>query len=298
MHYGSAIRAHTVLSFSTLAFCLLLPWLPQNTANGAEAPEELLLRIIDAHKRLATEEVFLAQAKMLGAYLEAAGSLDQNSKRAIYTKVLDILKTIEISKSQASESPRKADRGSDPRKSRSAPAASKNTYEPGGAILEIFRSDSIEMVPDLPIMRTYWNRVLAYSDKDCILPERAAEIGQRSPYVARFSFCFEAKQSGQYGFTLVDIVNQKGQSRFWADRKTAIAQKLAVGGVDVAVMHREPTAQGVCSLKKGIHRIEFWFTDYVETTGFRQPRGFEVRVLTPDAFDAVPISAEMMLLKK
>lgn len=171
---------------------------------------------------------------------------------------------------------------------------SKSIYEAGEALLEIFKADSIEKLPDLPVIRTYWKRDLAYSG-GFLIPDRISEIGRGSLYIAKFSFYYEAHQTGKYGFT---VVNKRHFSHTdFAFGEKGNAFKLTIGGVDVVDIVREKVGQGVCNLKKGFHRVEFWYVDKVETTvSYRT--GFEVRVLAPDAFDAVPLTKEMMLLKR
>lgn len=56
--------------------------------------DQMLLEIMDLHTRLATNDVFLAQAKMLGVYLEAAQPMDEAEKTGIYRGVLNILQKI------------------------------------------------------------------------------------------------------------------------------------------------------------------------------------------------------------
>ena len=83
---------------------------------------------------------------------------------------------------------------------------------------------------------------------------------------------------------------------------------LKIGGVTIMeTALRKPICQGVCNLEKGFHRIEFWLGALTEEKWLKKWEGifserslaaFQVKVLTPDAFDAVPITKDMMLLKK
>jgi hypothetical protein len=166
---------------------------------------------------------------------------------------------------------------------------------PGAALLEVFKADSMETIPELPVIRTYWRRDLAYTG-GFLLPDRYSEIGKNgAPYVARFSFYYEAKESGDYGFTLL---NERELTR-------RSACKLTVGGVDVVKASQEPSTQGVCKLVKGFHRVEFWLLSRI-TTSYQPPgvdvlanRGtsFEVKILVPNALDSVRLTKETMLLK-
>jgi hypothetical protein len=295
------------LSFST---CTARAESPQKSSD------QLLSEIMDMHSDLVTNEIFLAQAKMLGAYLEAAKSSDEPKKVEIYTKVLNILKKIKASSISGSTV-------SEPNNTEAAVLAKSpvkekqealTKYIPGAALLEIFKTDSIDKVPDLvPIIRTLWKQNLACTwsgnlnnpqeNKKCpwltscqipgtpwyymfLVPQRWDEIGAGNSYVARFSFYYEAKQSGKYGFNIMHGDN---------------ACKLTVGGVDIAKAQiSEPAVQGVCSLEKGFHRVEFWLVSGFVNLGQGHSSGplFAVKVLAPDAPDAVPITKDMMLMKE
>ena len=171
----------------------------------------------------------------------------------------------------------------------------KSVYELGAALLEIFKpkgngANSLENLPDLPVIRTYWKRDLVCSDR-FLLPDRASEIGRNAAYVAKFSFYYEAKQAGKYGFTIQQGQDLSGMSRC----------RLTIGGVEIVKSGQEPVCQGVCNLEKGFHRIEFWlFAGGGPFAGFWgiTPATFRVKILTPDAFDAVPLTKDMMLLRK
>jgi len=187
------------------------------------------------------------------------------------------------------------------------PEQGESTYKPGAALLEIFKTDSIDKVSDLvPVIKTFWKQNLActwsgdpwdrenpwlvhknYGDV-FLLPERAREIGATpgyvytAPYIARFSFYYEAKQSGKYGFNIIHGKN---------------ACKITIGGVDIIKAQTIDSAtQGVCNLEKGFHRIEFWLVSNIHA-GKGSPY-FTVTVFTPDASDAVPITKDMLLMKE
>jgi len=165
----------------------------------------------------------------------------------------------------------------------------RRIYEPGAALLEIFKSDSIENIPALPITRTYWDRDLVCTG-NYVLPARIQDIGIGTTYVAKFSFYYEAKQPGVYGFTLI---------RSSIDSK----YKLVVSGVAVVVMKERErvatsTAQGVCNLQRGFHRVEFLFLSRASKSRYGNNAGFQVKILPVGVFDAVPITKSMMLLIK
>jgi hypothetical protein len=266
---------------------------------GQKTAEQLLLEIMDLHAQLVTNDVFLAQAKMLGAYLESAQPMDEAKKADIYTKVLDMLLKIKDAGVQAPASP--AQEKATPEQKRVVQEQEdKSIYVPGAALLEIFKADSIETIPSLPVIRAYWRRDLAYTG-NFLLPDRFSEVGQGSRYVARFSFYLEAKEAGDYGFTVTHNEQQN-------------ACKVTIGGVDIVKSSREPSGQGVCTLKPGFHRVEFWLVSAVDSgyraeddgasnTGpaFRLRRrndaAFGVKVLVPNALDAAALTKNMMLLK-
>ncbi len=262
---------------------LLLSW---SCAAGTEqaqveqkSSEQLLLAIVDLHSRLVTNDVFLSQAKMLGAYLESAQPMEESKKAAIYRSVLGMLEKIKESNARAAVAPAqekvKAEQKSPATQRPDGPVK----YTRGIALLEIFKGNSLSQLPDVPVIRTYWKQGLAY--RGFPLPGRVDEVGNQ--YVARFTFFYEAKQSGKYSFTGVS----HGIDGFI----------LRVGGVDVlksssgiGVFGGSGVTQGICDLEKGFHRVEFWAIDnaYYE--------GFEIKVLPAGEFDTVPFTQDMMLL--
>ncbi len=196
-------------TIKSLALALTIPLILMLFAADAEcaqasqkSSDELLLEIMDLHSELVTNEIFLAQAKMLGAYLEAAQPLEESKKIKIYAKVLNILSKIKTSQIEIKEIADEPESVAEQKPLEEEKQEAKSVYEPGAALLEIFRVDpKTGEHPDLPIIRTYWKRDLAYSGV-FLLPDRLSEIGKNSPYAAKFSFYYEAKKSGRYGFTL------------------------------------------------------------------------------------------------
>jgi len=278
----SAIQIVLIIPLVFLLFAANTECLQANQKSS----DELLLEIMDLHSDLVTNETFLAQAKMLGAYLEAAQPLEEVKKIKIYTKVLEILTKIHESGAQIPPKPSQKE-GEVKQKTLEGEQKGKIVYEPGAALLEIFKIDpNKKEIPDLPVIRTYWKRDLAFSG-DFLLPDRRSLIG-KSPYIAKFSFYYEAKKSGKYGFTIVH------------DQKNGCG--LKIGDVEVVnAPPKEPSAQGVCNLKKGFHRVEFMMGSGLPHYAYGTPIHnaiFQVMILTPDAFDAMPLTKDMMLLKK
>jgi len=290
------LRKPTTIKFIALALTVPLILMFFADAECAQAGQkssvELLLEIIDLHSELVANDTFLAQAKMLGAYLEAAQPLDESKKIKIYSKVLNILSKIKALPIEIQAIAAEAESAAQQKPLEEEKQQAKSVYEPGVALLEIFKIDpDRKEIPELPVIRTYWKRDLASLERVCVLPDRVLEIGERSLYASKFSFYYEAKQSGKYAFTVLD----KRKRTFL--RGPTFGAQLLIGGTEIIKAVNQPVSQGLCNLKKGFHQIEFWFADQV---GFpaSDPRGFEVRVLAPDAFDAVPITKDMMLLKK
>ena len=187
----------------------------------------------------------------------------------------------------------------------------ENIYEPGAALLEIFKTDSIDKVSDLvPVIRMLWKRNLAcvYSGSWAnqrenpwfvesgamppfsvafLVPERYADIGLKNPYIARFSFYYEAKQSGKYGF---NVQHSRNACMLTIGESTIVTAPCPRGDFDNGT-----TEQGVCKLEKGFHRVEFWLISSLDAV--RNNPYFAITVLTPDGFDAVPITKDMLLMK-
>lgn len=262
---------------------------------------ELLIQIMDLQKELAVNEKFQSQAKMLGEYIESARSAEESEKIEIYTKVLDILTKIKTASVASSVQP---DRSVQSLSAEKAEKQDKIIYEPGAALLEIFKAESLDNIPDLPVIRTLWKRDLScwsdpydrespwrinksYNDA-FLIPERAYELGAKpgyeftAPYVARFSFYYEAKESGKYSFTIMHSNN---------------ICELRIGSISVVEAHiGQPAAQGICKLEKGFHRVEFYLVSNIYTGRGFNPY-FTVKVLTPNAFDAQLITKDIMLMK-
>lgn len=246
--------------------------------TGQQRSDQLLLEIMDMHTQLATNEVFLAQARVVAAYLEAAHESDEAMKVEIYGRVQKLLSKIQLAAARDSQEPKELKPDSEMTSPQAQPDESATTYKRGQALLEIFKGNSMSQLPELPVIRTYWKQGLACNGFP--VPGRENEVG--TPYVAKFTFWYEAVQPGTYGFTLMP-----GYAR-------VEALILRIGGVDIVKTSRE-VEQGVCKLEKGFHRVEFWA---VGVNAHRRDSLFQVKILIPGALDAVPFTQDMMLLKK
>ncbi len=297
MNVTKTTRIHSITLALSFPLVLMLFAADAECAQAVQKSSvELLLEIMDLHSELVINKTFLAQAKMLGAYLEAAQPLEESKKIKIYVKVLNILSKIKTSPIEIKEIADEPESVAEQKPLDEEKQEAKSVYEPSAALLEIFKIDPDKQeIPDLPIIRTYWRRDLACSQRICLLPERASEIGRGSYYAAKFSFYYEAKQSGKYGFTIVNMRRSSYTDFSFGVKGNAF--KITIGGIDIVKVGREPMGQGVCNLTKGFHRVEFWFADKVGAPA-SYPRGFQVKVLAPGAFDAVTITKDMLLLKK
>ena len=299
----------SIVNSITLILVLVLTSLFFTTSAFAQKEQrkssELLIQIIDIQIELAVNEQFQSQAKMLGEYLESARSADESQKIEIYTRVLDILTKIKITTVTSSVQP---DKGIQSVSAEKTEKQDKIIYEPGAALLEIFKAESLDNIPDLPVIRTLWKRDLTcWGDRQdrenpwrinksyfgaFLIPERAFELGAKpgyefsAPYVAQFSFYYEAKESGKYSFTIMHSNN---------------ICELKIGDISVVnAQIGQPAAQGICKLEKGFHRVEFYLMSNIYDSGSWMAGAdsyFTVKVLSPNAFDAVPITKDMLLMK-
>ena len=300
MNVTKTTRIHSLTLALSFPLVLMLFAYAECAQAGQKSSDELLLEIMDSHIELITNEIFLAQAKLLGAYVEAAQELEEAKKIKVYEKVLNILTKIKNSPIKIKEIADESESVAEQKPLEAEKQKAKSVYEPGAALLEIFKltgnETSLENIPELPIIRTYWKSGLACS-ADFLLPERLEEVGEGSAYVGKFSFYYEAKQTGKYGFTIQH------------NRNNACVLKIGGSNIVEAVPKKRgfwssesgSVQQGLCNLKKGFHRVEFWLVSLARSMPHINPPGsavFQAKILTPDAFDAVPITKDMMLLKK
>ena len=296
MNVTKTTRIHSMTIALSFPLVLMLFAADAECAQASQKSSvELLLEIMDLHSELVTNKTFLAQAKMLGAYLEAAQPLEESKKIKIYSKVLNILSKIKTSPIEIKEIADEPESIAEQKPLDEEQQEAKSVYEPGAALLEIFKIDpDKQVIPDLPVIRTYWKRDIAYSGS-FPLPDRASKIGRNSPYVAKFSFYYEAKKSGKYGFTVTHFCGSGTLSR------SLNSCKLTIGNVDIVEVSSEPVGQGVCDLKRGFHRVEFLLISkvpYWQDVPGKQMANFNVEIMAPGVFDAVPLTKDMMLLKK
>ena len=213
---------------------------------------------------------------------------DETAKIKIYSKVLDILTKFGDTSDQVSTAPLLTENTTRIQtKLPDQEQSSKTIYEPGAALLEVYKADpQANNLPELPVIRTYWKRSLVHNG-GFLLPNRVADIG-KSKYAARFSFYYEAEVSGKYAFTVL--------------QGSSCGSVVTVGGTNIlmAPMGKQSSAQGVCDLKKGFHQVEIVFGCENRHHGgnyYAWQYTFEVKILTPHGFDAVTITPDMMLLK-
>jgi len=262
---------------------VLFPWSlaagAEEGQTGQQRSDQLLLEIMDMHTRLATNEVFLAQAGVVATYLEAAHESDEPMKIEIYGRVQKLLSKIQLAAARDSQEPKelKPDSGKPSAQAQSDEGAT--TYKRGQALLEIFNGESLSQLPELPVIRTYWRQDLAC--KSFPVAGRQNEVGR--DYVAKFTFWYEAVQPGKYSFTLAKLF-----FNVFSGMSDCI---LRIGGVDV-VKSSGGAEQGVCTLEKGFHRVEFLVIIHGDEPNF------QVKILVPGALDSVPFTQDMMLLKK
>lgn len=122
---------------------------------GQQRSDQLLLEIMDMHTRLATNEVFLAQAGVVAAYLEAARESDEAMKIQIYGRVQKLLSRIQIGAARDSQKPKELKPNSAKKSAQTQSEEVATTYKRGQALLEIFKGKSMSQLPELPVIRTY-----------------------------------------------------------------------------------------------------------------------------------------------
>ena len=178
-------------------------------------------------------------------------------------------------------------------------------YAQGAALLEVFKTGSPDTIPHLePVLTVPWMHELAckppksgdniwqvrsgYSDA-FLVPECAPGLGARPgseysfPYVAQITFYYEVKESGKYTFTV------------WHGRNDFM---LTIGDFLIANLSPDqPTAQGMCELKQGLHRAVLWLISNIYSGDSKHDPYFEVKVLTPKASAAVPVARDTMFVK-
>ncbi len=178
-------------------------------------------------------------------------------------------------------------------------------YEPGVGLLEVFKTDSPDMISRLdPVLKVPWMHELACKPPDSgnniwqirdgyqdafLVPECAYGLGARPgskysfPYVAQITFYYEAKEPGRSTFTV------------WHGRNDFT---LTVGDFLIANLSPDqPTTRGICELKKGLNRVVLWLVSNIYSGDSKNDPYFEVKVLTPNSSVAVPVTRDMMFVK-
>ncbi len=178
-------------------------------------------------------------------------------------------------------------------------------YAPGVGLLEVFKTESSDMISHMePVLKVPWMHDLACKPPDSgdniwqvrngypdafLVPECAPGLGARPgseysfPYVAQITFYYEAKEPGRYTFTA-----WHGQNNF----------TLTIGDFLIANLSPDqPTAQGACELKQGLHRAVLWLVSNIYSGDSKNDPYFEVKVITPNASAAAPVKRDMMFVK-
>lgn len=236
-------------------------------AARAEGTEHVL-RILELHEQLATNEAFEHQAKLLGVYMQAAQAMDHDDRVKVYERVLAILRRIAAA-APAKESPAPAPAPPEPKPAGETPMA---TLDAGAAHLEWFKTDSLDAMPDVPVRRALWAR-----DLFAMGEEEDKDLPPSPDAAARISFYFEAKTAGEYRFSA-----QHGDNDL----------RMLVGGKLVLNLKKggERTGQGVVHLEEGFHRIDVLLR-------YGKP-SFAVGVLAPGASESRVVTKSDLLLKR
>jgi len=243
-------------------------------AGGARADStDQLLEIVKLHEKLAGEDAFQQQAKLLGAYVEAAQSMQEDQRALVYERVLGILHRIEESI------------GAPPPEHAAAPAPSAQeavghtaagSLDPGSARLEWFKAESFDAIPDVPVRKGLWTRdLVAMGEEDDLDLPRTPEAP-----IARITFYLEVKTPGEHTFTA-----QHGGNDL----------RIVVGGKPVvnATKGGARTAKGAVHLERGFHRVDVLLR--YEASG---DPSFAVKLLRPGAAEARILAKGDLLLTR
>lgn len=242
---------------------------------------EYVLAILDLHEKLATNEAFQQQAKMLGAYMLEAQGMDHDNQIRVYQSVIRILRQIDAAGAHPAPAPAAPPAAKPP--APEAPSETKPAGETpvarldaGAAHIEWFRVDSLDATLDVPLASAHWRRDLfamgEEGDKD--LP------AQETPAAARITFYYEAKIAGEHAFAA-----QNGSCHL----------RLLVGTNQVVDLPRSGprTGRQVVHLEQGFHRI-----DLLLLYGKGDRPSFLTSVLPPGATESRLITKADLLLKR
>ncbi|HEX5138904.1 MAG TPA: hypothetical protein VFY93_18180 [Planctomycetota bacterium] len=241
-------------------------------AGGALADSnEQLFEILKLHEKLATEDAFQQQAKLLGAYLEAAQSMREEQRVLVYERVLGILRRIEEDVAAPAPARAPAPPGREP-----VGHTALGSLDPGSARLEWFKAESLDLVPDVPVRKGLWTRdLVAMGEEDDPDLPRTPEAP-----IARITFYLEVKTPGEHAFTA-----QHGGNDL----------RIIVGGKPVIDVARggAHTARGVAHLERGFHRVDVLLR--YDASG---DPSFAVKVLRPGAGESHILARSDLLLTR
>lgn len=248
-------------------------------AVRAEGTEQLL-EILDLHEKLATDEAFQQQAKMIGAYLQEAQAMGHDDRVRVYRSVLAILRKIEAApaKGKAAEPPAAQPASPEappgPKPAGETPVA---VLDAGAARLEWFKAESLDALPEVPVRMSLWTRDLLAMGEET---DRDLPRAPDPPSAARISFFLEAKAAGDHAFTV-----QHGANDF----------RILVGGRRIVDLPRSGarTGRGVVHLEQGFHRIDVLLR--YDASG---DSSFAVGVLAPGASENRIVTRSDLLLKR
>lgn len=243
---------------------------------------EYVLQILELHEKLATNELFQQQAKLLGSYMLEAQGMDHDNRVRMYQAVLRILRQIDNapppSRGAAAPAapparPAAPEAPPEPKPVTETPAA---TLDSGAAQIEWFRATSLDEMPDVATERALWRRDLfamgEEDDKD--LPPLGG------PAAARITFYLEAKVTGDHG-----LAAQHGGCQL----------RVLAGGRQVMDLKADgkPSGREVVHLEQGFHRI-----DVLLLYGKDDRPSFAVSVLPPGASEGHVITKSELLLRR
>jgi len=237
----------------------------------AEGTEQLM-EILDLHEKLATSEAFQHQAKLLGAYMEAAQSMSHDQRVLVYQRVLGILRQIE-----RAPVPTSAPAPAEPKPPKEEPAAqtSAGALRAGAAHLEWYDAKSLDKMPEFPVRRGLWTRdLMAMGESE----DRDLPPVPDGSTTVRISFFFEAGMAGKHRFSAQHGANHL---RILVSGKDLL--DLANGGAR--------SGQGEVRLEKGYHRVDVLLR--YEASG---DPSFAVSVLHPGDTESRVVTKSDLLL--
>lgn len=178
-------------------------------------------------------------------------------------------------------------------------------YAPGVGLLEVYKTESPDMIPHMePALKVPWMHDLVCKAPDkgdniwqirsgyqdaFLVPECAPGLGATPgseyslPYVAQITFYYEAKEPGNYIFSV------------WHGQNSLT---LTIGDFLIANLSpQQPSAQGMCEFKQGFYRAVLWLVSDIYSGNLKKDPYFEVKVTAPNAPAAVIVSRSMIFVK-